>query len=140
MRLDKNYNFHNVRICIGICSDGCLGGHFVISVQFYFLVFCCDRRSTSSPSHGVQNSASEGGATTSSSTASGVSVTTNAASGPTSPPTPTAAFVSFTPEQFAQLLGKLDEIVGTRGGESSAVQSDSQLHHHHPYRYELFSL
>ena len=55
---------------------------------------------------------------------------------PTSPPTPIAAFISFTPEQFSQLLSKLDEVVGTRGWESS----DSQPHQCHPYRYELFKL
>ena len=89
-----------------------LAAILLLACGFILWCFCCHRRSTTSS--GVESSASEGStsATTSSRKASGVGVTTNAASGPISPPTPTAAFVTFTPEQFAQLLGKLDEVVG----------------------------
>ena len=102
--------------------------------------FCCRRNRPASTREVDGSSNNDGGvipsATTGTVTTATYSGHSPAANVPTSPPK-AASFVSFTPEQFAQLLGKLDEVfVGSRSEQSG----DTQPRQRHPYRYELFRL
>ena len=139
MRLGEIYHFHNViAYVVELVVAAVLSAILVSGVTFW--CFCCHRNRPASTREVDGSSDNNGGAiplaTTGTVTTAAHSGPSPAANVPTSSPT-AASFVSLTPEQFAQLLGKLDEVVvGNRSGESG----DTQPRQRHPYRYELFRL